>query len=53
MTTFRVETATTGREVYLVDAETPEEAKQNWAEGSLLVSEVMSSEVETVTEETM
>lgn len=48
MPTYRIETETTGREVYLVDADSPEEAQQDWSGGSLLVSEVMSSEVSSV-----
>lgn len=44
MPTYRVERAVEGREVYIVDAESPEEAEENWIEGELLVSEVLSSE---------
>lgn len=43
MPTYRVERVTDGREVYIVHAESPEEAEQNWFNGDLLVSEVMGS----------
>lgn len=43
MTTYRVERETEGREVYLVEADNPEEAEANWASGELLVSEVLGS----------
>ena len=49
--TYRVERRTTGREVYLVDAETAEEAAENWADGELWVSEVVDSEPYSVEEE--
>jgi hypothetical protein len=48
MATYRVEMSTTGREVWLVDADSPDEARENWAAGSLLNTEVLSSEIESV-----
>lgn len=42
--TYRVERRTEGREVYLVDADSPEEAQEKWIDGYLLVSEVLSSD---------
>jgi hypothetical protein len=46
--TYRVERRTEGREVYLVDADSPEEAEAKWFEGDLLASEVLSSEAYSV-----
>lgn len=48
---FNVERRTTGREVYLVSAETAEEAAENWMDGELIVSEVTDSEHYSVEEE--
>lgn len=44
MPTYAVERRTTGREVYYVDADTEEEAVENWMDGELLVAEVTDSE---------
>ena len=45
MTTFRIEVETRGREMYVVEADTFEEACANWSEGTLFVSEVLDGEV--------
>lgn len=51
MTTYEVEVHVTTREVYQIDADSAEEAKANWSEGELVVSEALWVEdVESVTE---
>lgn len=44
MPTYRVERHTEGREVYIVEASSPDEAEKNWMNGELLISEVLGSE---------
>lgn len=51
MNCYRVEVKTTGREIYLVDAESEDEALANWHEGELLISEVYDADPNSVTEE--
>lgn len=48
MATYRVECAGTVREVYLVEADSPEEAQQNWSDGELILSEVTDAEPSSV-----
>lgn len=48
---YRVEMRTEGREVYLVEASSAEEAKDSWMDGELIVSEVLSSDFYSVEEE--
>lgn len=49
MSWYHVERKTTGREVYLVEASSPEEAEDIWFDGELCVSEVIDSEPYKVT----
>lgn len=51
MTGYYVEHRTTGREVYYVIADSPEEAAESWMDGELVVSEVIDSEHYSVREE--
>lgn len=51
MTAYEVEMRTTGREVYYVEADSAAEAKENWMNGELIVSEVIDSEFYDVSEE--
>ena len=44
MTRYLVEMETIGREVYSVEADSPEEARELWAVGLLVVSETVSVE---------
>lgn len=39
MSVYKVECQGRVREVYLVEADSPEEARKNWDEGELLISE--------------
>lgn len=41
---YEVERHTSGREVYIVEAESAEEAEANWMDGHLAVSEVLDSD---------
>lgn len=45
MTMYLVEMKNSGREVYLVEADSPEQAAEEWWQGSLETSEVYDSEV--------
>jgi hypothetical protein len=45
MSVYIVEVRTVGRESYAVDANSEEEARKNWHEGALQVSEVLDTEV--------
>jgi hypothetical protein len=40
MAFYRVELECDAREVYLVEADSPEDAEYNWTKGDLIVSEV-------------
>jgi len=51
MATYEVEVRTTGREIYVVEADSEEEAWDSWADGFLAISEVIDAEVYNVTEE--
>ena len=44
MATYRVERVGSVREVYLVEAESPEDAERNWVDGELICSEVGDTE---------
>lgn len=48
MNTYRIRVETRGFEYYEIDAESKEEARENWYEGSLLNSEVIDSWIENV-----
>lgn len=48
MATYRVECVGTVREVYLVEAGSPEEAGRDWADGELILSEVTDAEPSSV-----
>lgn len=48
---YQVERRTTGREVYLVSAESREEAEENWMDGEFMLAEVLDSEPHSVKEE--
>lgn len=43
MPTYRVELPVEGFELYLVEADTPEEAADNWLDGDLINSEVSAA----------
>lgn len=45
MGTYRVEVKTSGREVYLVEAESRAAAMDRWVDGDPIVSEVLDAEV--------
>jgi hypothetical protein len=51
MTDYLVELRGESREVYYVTASSPEEARENWMNGSLYVSESSSMEVYDVRED--
>lgn len=51
MTTYLVELRGEVREVYTVEADSPEDARENWDKGDLYVSESSSMEVYTVEED--
>lgn len=51
MATFEVEVRTTGREIYVVEADSADEAWDNWSDGFLAISEVIDAEVYNVTKE--
>lgn len=48
MSTYRVNLTGEAYEVVLVEADSPEEAAEKWADGKVLVSENSSMEVECV-----
>lgn len=51
MALYRVELRGESREVYYVDADSPDDARENWHTGQLDVSECYGMGVESVTEE--
>ena len=51
MTQYSVEMRGEGREVYIVEAESAEEARANWFDGFLQVSEIYGCEVYAVTKD--
>jgi hypothetical protein len=50
MSLYRVELRGESREVYYVDADSPEDASENWHTGQLDISECYGMEVESVEE---
>ncbi len=48
MNVYLVETIGEAREVYAVEAESEQDARENWMHGSLQVSEASGMEVESV-----
>lgn len=48
MSTYIVRVRTTGHELYAVDAESEEQARSEWHEGELLISEVDDASVQSV-----
>lgn len=51
MTQYAVEMRGESREVYIVEADSPEGAAENWMNGDLYISEVYGGDVVSVTEE--
>jgi hypothetical protein len=51
MKTYLVEMHGESREVYYVQAETEEDARENWMEGDLMVQESSSMEIYSVRED--
>jgi hypothetical protein len=51
MTTYRVELRGDVREVYTIEADSPEDAAARWQEGDLYLSEASGMEVHSVTED--
>ena len=51
MSLYRVELRGESREVYYVDADSPEDAYENWHTGHLELTECYGMEVDSVTEE--
>lgn len=48
MGTYLVEVAVSGRELWHVDADSPEDARKNWSDGAIAVSEILDAEVVSV-----
>lgn len=53
MKTYRVELRGESREIYYVEAESEDDARENWYTGELAVSECYGMDVEKVEEETL
>jgi hypothetical protein len=51
MATYRVECSGTVRELYVVEADSPEEAMAKWTDGALVLSEASTSPVSAEPEE--
>lgn len=51
MTLYRVEMECDAREVYIVEAETPELAAEHWDDGDRILTEVSAGTVVKVTED--
>lgn len=51
MPDYRVTLRGESREVYVITADTPEEARERWSEGDLYVSEASGMEVDSVEED--
>lgn len=51
MTSYRVELTGEYREVYIVEADSADEARDNWMNGDLLIGEAFGMDVDSVQED--